>query len=556
MKQELHSFLKRAHRETMKKQIVFLLCLFFATVAIAQQSEPLDTVTIKKIKDEGFKRSKLMANLSMLTDVYGPRLTNSPNFKKAAEYAKATLESYGLQNVHIDYWGEEFGRGWELKKFTLQSLEPVYASIIAYPKAWTPGIKGTMATDAVFLDVKTEADLAKYKGKLKDKIILFSAPVAVKPGFVADAKRFNDSTLLSMANAGVQEEGGQRNFFGGNLEAQKLAYAKWDFCMKEGALAVLEPSPSARLEDGTLLVGAATIPYPPDVPQAKRLRAQSASAPKILPQVVVSDEHYNRLVRQIQSGVNVKLELALETEFTPAAQGFNVIGEIPGTDLKDEVVMIGAHLDSWHAGTGATDNGAGSAVMMEAMRIIKSMGAQPRRTIRVALWGGEEQGLLGSQSYVKRILGERLDKTAPYDSIVLKPAAQKFSAYFNMDNGTGKYRGVYLQGNEGVRNIFRSWLKPFEKLGASTLTLRNTGSTDHVPFDAIGLPGFQFIQDPIEYSTRTHHTNMDVYDKVLEEDLKHNAVITASFAWMAANRQSLLPRKYANPQGVSLQPNR
>lgn len=253
----------------------------------------------------------------------------------------------------------------------------MYTPIIAYPKAWTPGIKGAMATDAVYLDVKTEADLAKYKGKLKDKIILFSAPVAVKPGFVADAKRFIDSTLLIMANAGIQEENGQRNFFGGNQEAQKLTFAKWDFCMKEGALAVHEPSPSMRLEDGTLLVGAATIPYPPDVPQAKRLRAQSANAPKILPQVVVSDERYNRLIRQIQSGANVKLELALETEFTPAAQGFNVIGEIPGTDLKDEVVMIGAHLDSWHAGTGATDNGAGSAVMMEAMRIIKSMGTQP-----------------------------------------------------------------------------------------------------------------------------------------------------------------------------------
>ncbi len=541
----------------MKKLLVILVCLSMNAVVFAQQSEPVDTVTINKIKDEGFTRSRLMGNLSMLTDVYGPRLTNSPNYKKAVEYAKATLESFGLQNVQIDYWGEEFGRGWELKKFSLQSLEPVSTPIIAYPKAWSPGIKGTVATDAIYLDVKTEADLLKYKGKLKDKIILFSATVVVKPGFVADAKRLNDSTLLSMSNAGVQPEGGgQRNFFGGNLETQKLTYAKWDFCLKEGALAVLEPSPASRLEDGTMLVGAATIPYSPDVPQGKRLRAQSPDVPKILPQVVVSDEHYNRLVRQIEAGKNVRLELALETEFTPASQGFNLIGEIPGTDLKDEVVMIGAHLDSWHAGTGATDNGAGSAVMMEAMRIIKSLGMQPRRTIRIALWGGEEQGLLGSRSYVKRVLGERLDKTAPYDSIVLKPAAQKLSVYFNMDNGTGKYRGVYLQGNEGVRNIFRSWLKPFEKIGTSTLTLRNTGSTDHVPFDAIGIPGFQFIQDPIEYSTRTHHTNMDVFDKVVEGDLKHNAVITASFAWMAANRQSLLPRKYSNPQGVSLQPSR
>jgi len=537
----------------MKNQLFILLCVCFTITTYAQQTEPLDTITINKIKEEGFNRSKLMDNLSMLTDVYGPRLTNSPNHKKAAEYAKATLESYGVRNVQIDYWGEEFGRGWELKKFSLQSVEPVSTPLIAYPKAWTPGIKGTVSTDAVYLDVKTEDDLLKYKGKLKDKIILFSEGVAVQPGFAADAKRFNDSTLLAMSNAGLPQEMSPRNFFGGNRDAQKLAYAKWDFCMKEGALAVLEPSPRTRLEDGTMMVGAATIPYSPDVAMSNRVRAQSASAPRILPQVVVTDEHYNRMVRQIRAGKNVKLELTMETEFTPASQGFNVIGEIPGTDLKDEVVMIGAHLDSWHAGTGATDNGAGSAVMMETMRILKSLGKQPRRTIRIALWGGEEQGLLGSRSYVKRTFGERLDKTAPYDSIVLKPAAQKISAYFNMDNGTGKYRGVYLQGNEGVRSIFRAWLAPFEKMGASTLTLRNTGSTDHVPFDALGIPGFQFIQDPIEYSTRTHHTNMDVFDKVLEDDLKHNAVITASFAWMAANRQGLLPRKYVSPQGVSLQ---
>ncbi len=540
----------------MKKTLLILLSVGLISPLLAQPSEPVDTATVRKIKDEGFKRSKLMGNLSMLTDVYGPRLSNSPNHKKAADYAKATLESYGLQNVQIDYWGEEFGRGWQLKKFSLQSIEPGNTPIIAYPKAWSPGIKGTMTTDAIYLDVKAEADLAKYKGKLKDKIVLLSNTVAVKPGFAPDATRYQDSTLLDMANAGMTEPFGGRGGFGGNRDAQKLAFLKWDFCMKEGALAVFEASPSARLEDGTILVGAATVPYPPEVPQNKRESSRSANAPKILPQIVIAAEHYNRMVRQLQSGTNVKLELALETEFTPAAQGFNVIGEIPGTDLKDEVVMIGAHLDSWHGGTGATDNAAGSAVMMEAMRIIKSIGGQPRRTIRIALWGGEEQGLLGSRSYVKRNFGERLDRVQPWDSIVLKPASQKISAYFNMDNGTGKYRGVYMQGNEAMRPIFRAWLKPFEKMGASTLTIQNTGSTDHIPFDAIGIPGFQFIQDPIEYFTRTHHTTMDVYDKVIEDDLKHNAVITASFAWMAANRKDLLPRKYTPPQGVSLQPNR
>jgi Zn-dependent M28 family amino/carboxypeptidase len=275
----------------------------------------------------------------------------------------------------------------------------------------------------------------------------------------------------------------------------------------------------------------------------KRLRVYSANAPKILPQVMVADEHYNRMLRQLQKGIPVKVELTLEVEFTPVEKGFNILAEIPGTDLKEEVVMIGAHFDSWHGGTGATDNGAGSAVMMETMRILRTLGTNPRRTIRIGLWGGEEQGLLGSRSYVKRTFGERLDKTAPYDSIVLKPGAEKFSVYFNMDNGTGKYRGVYLQGNEAVRPVFRAWLKPFEKMGASTLTLDNTGGTDHLSYDAIGLPGFQFIQDPIEYSTRTHHTTMDVFDKAIEADLKQNAVITAAFVWTAANREGLIPRK-------------
>jgi carboxypeptidase Q len=529
----------------MKKFTILLMMGVAATAgAQAQTTEKVDTAIIAKIKTEEFNHSQVMNILSMITDVYGPRLMNSPGYKKAADYAKSKLESWGLQNVHFDSWGEDFGRGWELKKFSLQSLEPVYFPIIAYPKAWSPGIKGTVQASAVYLDVKEESDLSKYTGQLKGKIVLFNAPVSVKPGFVPDAARFNDSTLLKMSNADIESPrggGGQRR---GNFAAvQKLNYQKWDFCMKEGALAVLEASTGFQLEDGTLSVSGATVPYPPEVPFLKRERSYSANAPKILPQIVVADEYYNRLVRQLQEKFPVKLELTLETEFTPAAPGFNIIGEIPGTDLKDEVVMLGAHFDSWHGATGATDNGAGSAVMMEAMRILKSLGVSPRRTIRIGLWGGEEEGLIGSHSYVKRTYGERRDKTRPYDSIVLKPGAEKFSVYLNMDNGTGKYRGVYLQGNEAVRPIFRAWLAPFQKMGASTLTLNNTGGTDHLSFDEIGLPGFQFIQDPIEYETRTHHTTMDVYDKVVEADMKQNAVITAAFAWLAANRDALIPRK-------------
>jgi len=512
-----------------------------ASVVFAQKAEKVDTTLIAKIKKEGFERSQVMDIMSMLTDVNGPRLTNSPGYAKAAEYVKTTLTAWGLQNAHLDTWDEEFGRGWSIKKFSLQNLSPVYTSVIAYPKAWSPGIKGTVQAEVVYLDVNTEADLEKYKGKLKGKIVLFDKPVDTTPTFTPDGTRFTDSELLEMANAGpvAGGQGGFRMPGGGS----NLPFAKWDLLQKEGALAVLEPSPLTRQQDGTILVSAATIPYASNVPFAQRVRAQSGSAPKILPQIVVSSEHYNRMVRQLQKGQVIKSELTYEVEFTPAAPGFNVIAEIPGTDLKDEVVMIGAHLDSWHAGTGATDNASGSAVMMEAMRIIKSLGISPRRTIRIGLWSGEEQGLIGSRNYVKRVLGERLDKTAPYDSIKLTPAGEKFSVYFNMDNGTGKYRGVYLQSNENARSVFRAWFKSFEKLGATTITYQNTGGTDHQSFDAIGLPGFQFIQDPIEYRTRTHHTSMDVYDKTIEADLKHNAVITAAFAWLAANRDELFPRK-------------
>jgi hypothetical protein len=445
-----------------------------------------------------------------------------------------------VQNVHFDIWDDKFGKGWELEKFSLASTAPTYAPLIAYPKAWTPGVRGTLKAEAVYLDIQKESDLGRYKGKLKGKIVLFSLPAPGRPSFKADAWRHADSTLEEMAQAKASAAYRGRRF-NAPTEPQRLAYLKWDLCQQEGAAAVLEAS--SRLEDdGTLVVGAATIPYPAEVSYNKRLQAWDVDAPKILPQVVVAAEHYNRMVRQLQKGITVTLEMVLQADFTASEPGFNVIGEIPGSDLKDEVVMIGAHLDSWHSANGTTDNAVGSAVMMETMRLIKSLGENPRRTIRIALWGGEEQGLLGSRSYVKRKFGERLDQAYPYDSIRLTDAGDKFSVYFNMDYGAGKYRGVYLQGNENVIPVFRKWVKPFDNEGAATLTLRNAGGTDHLSFDAIGLPAFQFIQDPLEYGTRTHHANMDLYDKVVEADLKHNAVMTAFFAWMAANIDGLIPR--------------
>lgn len=494
--------------------------------------EKVDTVAISKIREEGLNRSQVMNILSMLTDVHGPRLSFSPGYKNAANYAKQTMESWGLSNVHFDTWGD-IGRGWYIKKFHIHATEPTYAPLVAYPKAWSPGVKNTVTADVVFLNITSEDDLAKYKGKLKGKIVMMDLPPKIKIGFDPVASRFADSTLLRWAN----DMRGGRGYRFPMGAPEKLTYQKWKLCMDEGVVAVLSPSPG-RGDNGALTVAGAYLPIPPETPRDKRPRILSPDAPPTLPQVALSSEHYNRLYRLLEKDLKVKIELTLNVAFTTPEEGFNVIAEIPGTDLKDEVVMIGAHLDSWHSGTGTTDNGAGSAVCLEAVRLLKALGIQPRRTIRIALWGGEEQGLLGSQGYVKKHLGEKIEGEMDY-----KPSADKFSVYFNMDNGTGKFRGIYLQQNEGVRDIFRQWFKPFHDMDAATIASFNTGGTDHLSFDGIGLPGFQFIQDPIEYSTRTHHTSLDVYDKAIEDDLKQNAVIMASFAWLAATRDELMPRK-------------
>lgn len=526
----------------MKKVVIQYGFLFlFISLSLGAQPQQLsDTALISRLKKEGMDQSRVMDVLSALTDVNGPRLTNSRGYRNAAEYARKTLQESGVENVRFDVWDGIFGKGWELRKFSLSMMEPTYAPLIAWPKAWSPGLKRILRAEGIYLDIEKESDLKKYTGKLRGKVVLFSLPAPVRPSFKPDAWRYADSTLEEMSRAEASGAWRGRRFSPPS-EPQRLAFLKWELCRKEGAAAVLEAS--SRLEDdGTLVVGGATVPNAPEVPYGRRLQPWAEDAPKILPQVVVAAEHYNRMVRQLQDGVAVTLEMTLQTEFTPASPGFNVIGEIRGTDLADEVVMIGAHLDSWHSGTGATDNAVGSAVMMEAMRLIKALDEKPRRTIRVALWGGEEQGLLGSRDYVRRFLGERLDQRYPYDSIHLTDAGKKFSVYFNMDYGAGKYRGLYLQSNKEALPVFKEWIQVFDEDGASTLSLRNATGTDHLSFDALGLPAFQFIQDPLEYATRTHHANMDVYDKVVAEDLKHNAVMTAYLAWKAANHEELIPR--------------
>jgi hypothetical protein len=531
--------------------ICILLAFVLAQFGVAQPvQEKVDTAAIAKIKEEGMYRSKAMESLSWLTDVYGPRLTGSPEFKEAADWAKKKLEELGLQNVAIETW--KFGKGWSLKSFSAQMIEPRVQPLIAYPKAWSPSTKGTVRGNAVYLDVKTEDDMQKYKGKLKGAIVLISEPRDLKAHFTPEGDRLKDEDLLKMANAdmprgrvraGMRDTSALRRF----MERAAMSRKRMEFCQQEGALVIVETSQG---DGGTLFVQGASVPQPANTPMDRRIGAYDPKAPKILTQVVVAAEHYNRMVRIIQKGSRVKMELNLEAEFSDDQPGMNIVGEIPGSDLKDEIVMIGGHFDSWHGGTGATDDGTGSAVCMEAMRILKTLDLKPRRTIRIGLWGGEEEGLLGSKAYVTNHFGEKdTAQGSTFGEIKKKPDYEKFYAYFNNDNGTGKVRGVYMQGNDAVRPIFRAWLAPFADMGASTLTLENTGGTDHLSYDAIGLPGFQFIQDEIEYSTRTHHSNMDVFDRVQEEDLKQASIIMAAFAYDAAMREGRFPRKPLPPPG-------
>ncbi len=525
------------------KRMLILCCFMVLLVSLASAQmarEKYDSAAVAQIKDEGLNRSNVMEILSYLTDVYGPRLTGSPGYERAAKWAQSKMTSWGLQNARLENWGP-FGRGWELKRYSANVLHKQNFPLISYPKAWTPGTNGTVTGELIYIDAQTDSALEFYKGKLKGKFILFSDSREVKPHFEAEGSREEDSTLLKLANADIpaaRRGGGRRFEMTPAQKAKALAdFHKYEMAQKEGALGILT---NARGDGGNIFVQQITVPAHPDTPATKRPSSYSTNVPKMVPQIAVGVEHYNRLMRMIKKGETPKLEMNLEVNFMKADSEYNVIAEIPGTDLKDEIVMIGAHFDSWQGGTGATDNATGSAVCMEAMRILKTLNLTPRRTIRIGLWGGEEQGLLGSEAYVKQHFG---DKDNPEGKVNYKPDAEKFSVYFNDDNGTGKIRGVYMQGNEAVRPIFREWLKPFADMGASTLTLSNTGGTDHLSFDAISLPGFQFIQDEIEYSSRTHHSTMDVYDRAVEDDLKQASIIMASFAYHAAMRDEKMPRK-------------
>lgn len=545
--------------------LILLFALFLPSLARDIKIYVPDEQTIQKIKDEGMNRSQIPQIIKQLIDTIGERLTNSPNQRRASLWTKEQFEKWGLENVRLEEWGE-FGRGWELKKFYASVSTPdEYIVFRSYPKAWSPSINIT--SDVVAFDAKNEEELQKYKGKLKDKIVLIAQPRKIEPGFSPVASRMSDENLAKMEEAKPGEPSQeQRRSNQQQISEVQFNTKKLRFCFEEGAAVLVEPSMGT--DSGTIRVmGASPVPsqnqQAGNNPFVPGLRVYSKNAPQTIPQLVAEVEQYNRLWRMVQQGIPAKMTVNLETKFyDDDLRGYNTIAEIPGTDLKDEIVMIGAHLDSWHSGTGATDNGAGVAVVMEAMRILKASGLKPRRTIRVALWTGEEQGLLGSRGYVAKnfaTIGDGSDAAAAQAimggasrSINKKPAYDKFSAYYNLDNGTGQIRGIYLQGNEALRPIFKKWFEPFKDWKASTVTINSTGGTDHLAFDAVGLPGFQFIQDPIEYFARTWHTTQDISDRLIEEDLKRSAVIMATFAYNTAMMDEKLPRKEQKPAGSAL----
>lgn len=533
-----------------------------AAINAPAATEPVDMAVMARIREEGMNRSHLPQTLSYLTDVIGPRLTGSPGLKRANDWTRDKLAEWGLVNAHLEPWGP-FGAGWSSERFSAQVVEPLHIPLIAVPKAWSPGWNGTRTAEVVYLDATSEAGLMKYKGTLKGKFVLISPLREMAAHFTPEGRRYTEEELAAFAQATASPAGGPRGGGGGGAPAanltreqrrelqaraaaQQFAPRRLRFLLEEGAALAMD---NPRGDGGTIFVQSASVSVPvtpaptTTAPGQARPRISpwtKAAEGKIVPQVSLSGEHYNRLVRMIQAGNTVKVAVELKTRLHDDNKGmvYNTVAEIPGMDKADEVVMCGAHIDSWHGGTGATDNGAGVSVCMEAVRILKTLGLKPRRTIRIALWSGEEQGIFGSRAYVAEHFGTR---------DMPKPEASKFAAYFNLDNGTGKIRGVWCQSNPAVMPIFAEWLKPFNDLGATTVSLRNTGSTDHIPFDAVGLPGFQFIQDSIEYNTRTHHSNQDVYDRIQTEDLKQAATIMAAFLYNAATRDEKLPRKPIAP---------
>ncbi len=507
--------------------------LFFVLLVVSALAaqEKVDLSVAHRIKAEAIENSKVMDHVFYLADVYGPRLTGSPGFNAAAGWVVKQAGQWGLENVKREKWGP-FGRSWALTRYSGNMLEPQPAPIVGFPLPWTQSTGGAVSGEAVYaeLPVTTDAALdqaiAKLKGTLKGRIVLLDPQQEIAMQTTPPGRRHTDADLTALLAApeprpGPARAGGGPPQAGGPQAARNRTARRAEFLKEEGALLVL--TPGARGQWGVIVATSAGSREIKDEPP--------------LPTVAIAAEQYNRIQRLIAKKVPVRLEFNVEARLLEdTTDSFNVIAEIPGGRKRDEVVMIGAHLDSWTGGTGAADNAAGCAIMMEAMRILKTLDLRMDRTVRMALWSAEEQGLLGSRAYVTEHFADRA-------TMAVKPAHARLSGYFNVDNGSGKLRGVYLQGNDMIRPVFEAWIEPFKDMGLTTLSIRSTGSTDHASFDAVGLPGFQFIQDPLEYSTRTHHANADVYERVQQGDLIQASMVVAWFAYNAATRPDLLPRK-------------
>jgi len=517
-------------------RLAFLALLL---VSFSAAQEKVDLEMMSRIRYEGFRNSKIMETASGLMDGIGPRLTGSPNLKRANEWTRDQLTSFGLANAHLEAWGP-FGRGWANQFVSVRMISPDTAPFIAYAKAWTPGTTGPIKAKCIRVKITDKKDFDQYRGKLAGMIALFGPDSEVKVVDKPMFERLDDKQLAEIAQYQLPNE---KSAFRYSEYLKRMAF------QREVAKFLADEKVLATVDHGYGNFGGGTV------------FVQSGGSWKTgetvqVPGITVDLEQWDQVARLLEQKKDVELEVNVtNTFYDDDAMQYNTVAEIPGTDKKDEVVMLGAHLDSWHAGTGATDNGAGTVVMMEAVRILKALDVKPRRTIRIALWTGEEQGLLGSQNYVQQHFGTRPAMDDPNmkgmptllrreaGAVTVIPEQAKIAAYFNVDNGSGKIRGVYLQENAAVGPMFDAWMQPFHDLGMSTLTMRNTGGTDHLSFDAVGIPGFQFIQDPLDYETRTHHSNMDVYDRLQPDDLKQAAVIVAGFVYDAAMRDQMLPRK-------------
>jgi carboxypeptidase Q len=524
-------------RETHLRRIIaaaLVSTLLACPVARGQERAGLDMVT--RIRLEGFRDSRVMETASELIDGIGSRVTGSPNMKSANDWARRKLEAWGLANAHLESWGP-FGRGWAYERCSVRMLSPDKAELIALPEAWTPGTNGPVRAKSIRVSVTAPEELEKLKGTLTGKIVLFGEWKDVKPQEKALSHRYDEKGLEEVFRYEIPGTGTPRFNREEYLKRREARQIARKFFSGEKVAAVVT---QGSHDGGTLGV--------------QQGGSWKKGEPEGVPWLVMTAEHFGRISRLLEREVAVELEIDLQSRFLEDdPMQWNTLAEIPGTDKKGEVVMLGAHLDSWHGGTGATDNGAGCVAAMEAVRILQTLGVKPKRTVRIALWSGEEQGLLGSHAYVSQHFGsfpytpEELEKPyfqrKPSGPLAIKTDHAKLSAYFNLDNGTGKIRGIYAQENAAVVPIFEAWMEPLKDLGVTTVTMNTTSGTDHIPFDAVGLPGFQFIQDEIEYDTRTHHTNMDVYERLQKADLMQASVVMAVFAWQAANREGLLPRK-------------